>query len=820
MATQSYRDEYGQTVRLGRQCGGGGEAEVFDVVGRGDLVAKIYAKPTRERELKLGLMIADPPVDPCRTLQPPHISIAWPIARLYTDSGSFAGFTMPKVDGAVSLLHVSNPTRREQTSRDFNWNYLHQTAMNLAKAVSAVHERGYVIGDLNESNALVFPNTLVTLVDTDSFQVQQYPCPVGRPEYTPPELQGKALKTVHREVEHDCFGLGVLIFQLLMNGSHPYRARWVGSGTPITTAAEKITQGLFPYSRKPSPYVKPPGPYPLQMLHPALVELVQRCFDDGHQRPDLRPKPAEWAQALETAQQALVQCRRNPTHYYSKHQKKCPWCAVKGDRAAGPTPEQRPLPPVNGANNSQTSVSTASQPHSSTPAKPSRFPGAASPPTPKRQGITRRIQSLLSQINWTIWFWWFAATLLGGLIGGQVVIAPRVVRFDAMLSPWLLNILGGSLGLSEAALALPIISGIFRGALLGTIIGTAQWLVLRRLQSVSRSSWWIIASVVSWSLGLLAIVGGMGAATGVLVSLPQWFVLRRFVRRAGWWIMANAVLGLALGSTGMAALGALALYLVTTATTLSLLLRQPPPPRNLLVHGPNALSLWFQWLLAGAGGWAAGLLVYAGLLPIVKPGINATVLLQDIPLVGWTNPALAFSVSAIWGALGAVLGAGQWFVLRYRIPLARWWAIASAVGLTAGHVFANAVVLSWGPELSNYLRNNGLSAAANEAAMAALFGALIGLGLGTAQWLILPRQDWRVACWILMNVLGWGAAWYVSSSLYAMPLLIGVTSSAATGIVLNFFTAGVLPLNPMTRNVIRWAAITSAVGTVLWVLQF
>ncbi|MEZ4618073.1 MAG: hypothetical protein R2867_21530 [Caldilineaceae bacterium] len=73
-------------------------------------------------------------------------------------------------------------------------------------------------------------NALVTLVDTDSFQIVDeqeayHHCPVGVPEYTPPELQALPLATTVREPHHDAFGLSVLIFQLLMEGYHPFTGR-------------------------------------------------------------------------------------------------------------------------------------------------------------------------------------------------------------------------------------------------------------------------------------------------------------------------------------------------------------------------------------------------------------------------------------------------------------------------------------------------------------------------------------------------------------------------------------------------------------------
>src|SRR5438105_3869599 len=82
-------------------------------------------------------------------------------------------------------------------------------ARNIAAAVHAVHSRGYVIGDVNESNILVTDTALATLVDTDSFQVRDpgsgvvYRCPVGKPEFTPPELQGASFGEIDRTPEHD-----------------------------------------------------------------------------------------------------------------------------------------------------------------------------------------------------------------------------------------------------------------------------------------------------------------------------------------------------------------------------------------------------------------------------------------------------------------------------------------------------------------------------------------------------------------------------------------------------------------------------------------
>ncbi|MFN5263992.1 MAG: protein kinase domain-containing protein [Pseudanabaena sp.] len=155
-----------------------------------------------------------------------------------------------------------NPSTRRKESPKFSYVSLMRTARNLARAVRSVHSRGYVIGDVNESNVLVAEDAIVTLVDTDSFQVNDgttvYRCTVGKPEYTPPELQGMSFRDVDRSVEHDLFGFGVLIYQLLMEGTHPFGGVFTGQGE-APELKERIKAGHFPHGRRGIPY----NPMPL-----------------------------------------------------------------------------------------------------------------------------------------------------------------------------------------------------------------------------------------------------------------------------------------------------------------------------------------------------------------------------------------------------------------------------------------------------------------------------------------------------------------------------------------------------------------------------
>ncbi len=325
----------GERLTLGDAIARGGEASIHSVVGRPGLVAKRYLRAREGALDKLRHMLVSPPADPTRALG--HASIAWPRDLLLDSSGRLVGFTMPLITEAVSLLTVFNPRRRAQVLPAFDRRYLHRSARNLASALGALHSAGYVVGDLNEGNVLVTPRTLVTLIDVDSFQVEErrggkiviHPCPVGRAEYTAPELQGQSFIGTYRRPEHDAFGLAVLIFQLLMNGSHPFRGQWLGAGEP-PPLEEKIARGLFPWAGLAQ--VGPPaGAYPWEGLHPELAAAFLRCFVEGQGQPALRPGAEAWAEVLAVAEGDLRACPAG--HWFGGRLGRCPDCGLRAKGA-------------------------------------------------------------------------------------------------------------------------------------------------------------------------------------------------------------------------------------------------------------------------------------------------------------------------------------------------------------------------------------------------------------------------------------------------------------------------------------------------------
>ena len=343
------RKKGGESILLSEKflLGAGGEAKVYALPTSPEQVAKIYHKSDAIRARKLSAMLANPPEDPAASQGNQTLSIAWPLDLLHTvPSREVAGFIMPRVHQRSPVFSFYNPSTRRTTYPLSNYFYLHRTARNLASAVRALHQRGYVIGDVNESNILVTETALVTLVDTDSFQVRDplsgevFRCSVGKMEFTPPELQGQTFSEIERKPEHDLFGLGVLIFQLLMEGTHPFAGIYAGSGDP-PAYDERIREGHFVYGSRPVPYKPMPFAPPYTMVHPRLQRLFSRCFEEGHLHPASRPTADEWRDALSEAEASLLTCRVNSQHRYGILLEACPWCerATKlGGRDPFPSP--------------------------------------------------------------------------------------------------------------------------------------------------------------------------------------------------------------------------------------------------------------------------------------------------------------------------------------------------------------------------------------------------------------------------------------------------------------------------------------------------
>jgi DNA-binding helix-hairpin-helix protein with protein kinase domain/Tfp pilus assembly protein PilF len=313
-------------VRTGEQIGAGGEGAVFEVQGRCDLAAKIYhLPPTTEKAEKL-LALSRLGTGRLYKLS------AWPVDVLRSQpGGDVAGFVMKRINEGREVHQLHSPKSRLQSFPEASWAFLIYVAANIVRAITTVHEHGFVIGDVNPKNILVSRSATVFLLDCDSFQVsaggKSYRCEGGFPEYTPPELQGRAFGAIDRQPEHDYFGLAVAIFQLLFLGRHPFSGLYLGAGEmPLERAIRerRFAYGVDSESRQ---MKQPPGALSMEAVPKPIADLFRRAFLSATAAE--RPGPQEWIAPLESLTKSLKMCDLHSGHHFCRELSECPWCGIE-----------------------------------------------------------------------------------------------------------------------------------------------------------------------------------------------------------------------------------------------------------------------------------------------------------------------------------------------------------------------------------------------------------------------------------------------------------------------------------------------------------
>lgn len=303
--------------------GKGGEGEVYAIKGRAGLAVKIYNTGLRaKREDKVRAMVGE-------GLAVKTNLVAYPSEVVTDGRGDFLGFVMRLVSSYRPLHELYSPKSRQRHFPKSDYRFLVHAALNVARAIGKVHQTGCVIGDLNHSGVLVAQDATVALIDADSFQFslngKSYPCVVGVPDFTPPELHGKNLASVQRTIEHDNFGLAVAIFHLLFMGRHPYAGRYNG---PDISMGNAIAQNRFAFSlsrQAATQTTPPPGALTLDMFPNVISLSFENAFG---LTPGARPSALDWIHALNTLEGSLNRCSKVKTHYYPSAAGGCVWCKL------------------------------------------------------------------------------------------------------------------------------------------------------------------------------------------------------------------------------------------------------------------------------------------------------------------------------------------------------------------------------------------------------------------------------------------------------------------------------------------------------------
>jgi len=284
----------GVAVRLGNAVGAGGEGTVFLTSNPGK-VAKIYRKEriTRWRHEKLKRMVA---VDvDCK-------GICWPEELLTNSLGEFVGILMPRAHGHSLQKSVFVSAMLRKTFPDWTRRNLVNLCIGVLERIEYLHRMNVIIGDINPLNILAHGDgSAPYFVDVDSFQIEEFPCPVGTINFSAPEIQHwDSYSSRLRTKEHELFAVATMLFMILLPGKPPYSQQGGES------QRKNIQQGNFPY---PYPYdgqangqMLPRGPWRYIWSH--LPNPVQKEFHGSFQERD-RCSVADWLKVMEGYKQLI-----------------------------------------------------------------------------------------------------------------------------------------------------------------------------------------------------------------------------------------------------------------------------------------------------------------------------------------------------------------------------------------------------------------------------------------------------------------------------------------------------------------------------------
>lgn len=223
----------GKTITLTKRISNGAEGMVF-FTDNPRLVAKIYHKNviTPLRWSKLSTMVS---------MDIQSIGICWPHDLLFY-KGVPVGYTMNLGKGKTLGNVFDGPDAIFTSFPTWKRVDVVNSLVQLLEKYIYLHMFNIIAGDIQLKNALIQAANSIYLIDMDSVQVGNLPCPVGTEEFTDPRLWGKNFSGFLRNMEDEDYSISMMVFSVLFCGLHPYATR-----NGAETLREEILEKNFPY---------------------------------------------------------------------------------------------------------------------------------------------------------------------------------------------------------------------------------------------------------------------------------------------------------------------------------------------------------------------------------------------------------------------------------------------------------------------------------------------------------------------------------------------------------------------------------------------
>ena len=273
--------ESGEKYELVKRLSGGAEGMVFTTNVNG-YIAKIYHKgiitPLRWAKLKKLTELGISGKGFCI----PKDLVFFRNSPVGYTMTLGKGTTLGNVfDGPDAMLeHFPNWTRTDVV----------KTLLALIEKYLYLHMHDVIAGDIQLKNALIDTSSDVYLIDMDSVQIGNLPCPVGTEEFTDPRLWGKNFAKFLRGLRDEDYSIAMLVFSVLFCGLHPYATR-----NGAETLREEIVNHNFPYNYENESEFIPVGGYDhiWEYLSDRLRTMLFETFKNGWSYDTL-----EWLDAV------------------------------------------------------------------------------------------------------------------------------------------------------------------------------------------------------------------------------------------------------------------------------------------------------------------------------------------------------------------------------------------------------------------------------------------------------------------------------------------------------------------------------------------
>lgn len=279
----------------------GGEAFIFKHDSK---AIKIYKSPNQQKIDKLLYILSFKK----------HIpnEFCYPEKLVYDEKDKVVGFSMRLIPKSYQVFEELTK-RRFQETQGYNLKTVTELFLHLYDLVSKIHPENICIGDFNDRN-LLFKDNNISFIDTDSHQIDKFPCPVATETYLDPNLYDKVLadKTYFSNLT-DWYSWFVMYIKCTLF-IHPYGGMNVKYQRLLDRAKNKIT-----FMDKdvivPKFAIKP------EILSTELLDMFEKIFKKGSR---FVPDKNIFVELNESS----VVCKSCKIAYWGQR-KSCPNCSVK-----------------------------------------------------------------------------------------------------------------------------------------------------------------------------------------------------------------------------------------------------------------------------------------------------------------------------------------------------------------------------------------------------------------------------------------------------------------------------------------------------------